>query len=65
MAAAIDDADSAEIPATAVELGVGGVFSSPFPDGITLGPNLGAEGTLPAGTVRPIALMKSSALAKE
>jgi hypothetical protein len=65
VAAAIDDADSAEIPAAAVELGMGGVFSSPFPDRIALGPNLGAEGTLPARAVRPMALMKSSALAKE
>jgi hypothetical protein len=37
VAAAIDDADSAEIPAAAVELGIGGMFSSPFPDGIALG----------------------------
>ena len=65
MAAAIDDADSAEIPAATVELGVLGVFSSFFPDGIVLGSNLGAEGILPAYAVRPMALMKPSVLAKE
>jgi hypothetical protein len=37
VAVVIDDADSAEIPAAAVELEVGGMFSSPFPDGIALG----------------------------
>jgi hypothetical protein len=37
VAAAINNADSAEIPAAAVELGAGGMFLSLFPDGIALG----------------------------
>jgi hypothetical protein len=37
VAAAIDDVDSAEIPAAAVELGIKGMFLSLFPNRIALG----------------------------
>jgi hypothetical protein len=49
----------------AVELRLREMFLSLFSDRIALGLNLGAEGTLLACAVRPMALMKSLALAKE
>jgi hypothetical protein len=57
VATAIDNADSAEIPAAAVELGVGGMFSSLFPDGIALGAKVKAAVEVKAAVGR---LLRSS-----